>query len=237
MSYKRINSRPCYIDIDRIQLTRILFSICLPNIIDSDTLLINIDATSTTQDTKSNYSWTPIGMKEEWNKRFATSLNIVFAICSNGSWFEMLSNNTLTTDRFIIFLRNLKTFLEENNYFEFKRIVILLDNLPSHRTDKVVDMRLKWSFDICYILPYSSSLAPVELTFGILKRKLTQKQKEKWINLSNCEDSNLVVMCMKEMQKLFWIESLIFIEKWKRIFQYFHICINCWIFLFYIWFL
>ena len=200
LSYKRIYSRPCYIDIDRIQLTRILFSICLSNIIDSGTLLINIDEASITQDTKFNYSWTPIGKNSEvWNKRFATSLNIVFAICSNGSWLEMLSNNTLTTDRFIIFLRNLKTFLEENNYFEFKRIVILLDNLPSHRTDKVVDMLLKWSFDICYIPPYSPSLAPVELTFGRLKRKLTQKQKEKWINLSNYEGYSLVVLCMKEI--------------------------------------
>ena len=81
LSYKRINSRPCYIDIYKIQLTRILFSIWLSNIIDSGTLLINIDEASITQDTKFNYSWALIGKNSEvWNKRFATSLNILFAI-------------------------------------------------------------------------------------------------------------------------------------------------------------
>ena len=135
-------------------------------------------------------------------------------------------------------MRNLKTFLEENNYFEFKRIVILLDDLLSHQTNKVVDVRLKWSFDLCYIPPYSPSLIPVKLTFRILKRKLTQKQKEKKINNSNYEGYCLVVMCMKEIDAkviLNWFTH--FIEKWKRIFQYFHIYVNWWIFLFYICFL
>ena len=90
----------------------------------------------------------------------------------------MLSNNKLTTDRFIVFLIILKKFLEENNYFEFKRIIIL-DNLSSHRTDKVLNMLLKCNFYLCYIPPYSLFLAPVEHTFGILKRKHLQKQKEK----------------------------------------------------------
>ena len=41
--------------------------------------------------------------------------------------------------------------------------------------------------------PYSPSLAPVEQWFGILKRKLFHKQKEKRINLNNYEGYNLVI--------------------------------------------
>ena len=136
---------------------------------------------------------------ESFNRKFAGSMNIVFAICSNGSWMAMLSNDTLTADRFMIFLKILKTFLIENNNFEFKKIMLLLDNLQSHRTNKVINMCQNYKFNIWYIPPYSPSLAPIELTFGILKRKLTQKHKEKWINLSNYEFYNLVVTCMEEI--------------------------------------
>ena len=200
LSYKRINSRPCYIDEDRLQLTRILFSMSLSNTIDHETLLINIDETMITKETKSNYSWAPKGINSEiLNIKFENSLNIILAICSNGSWFEMLSNNTLTADRFIIFLRNLKAFLKDNNNFEFKKILIIVDNLPSHRTNKVISMLLDCGFDICFLPPYSPSLAPVELTFGVLKQKLIQNRIGKWVNLKNYEGYNLVVMCMKEI--------------------------------------
>ena len=85
--YKRVNSRPCNIKIDKLQLARILFSIRLSNNINSDTLLINIDETSITnetsitKETKSNSSWTPIGKNAEiLIRKFVSSLNIVFAI-------------------------------------------------------------------------------------------------------------------------------------------------------------
>ena len=171
LSYKRINSRSCFINVRRLKLARMLFSIRLLSTIYQSILLINIDETLITKDTKSNYSWTPIGQNSEaWNSRFKSSLNLVLAVFLNGSWIEMLSNNTLTTDRFIVFLIILKKFLEENNYFEFKRIIIMLDNLSSHRTDKVLNKWLKCNFDLCYIPPYSPSLAPVKHTFGIFKK-------------------------------------------------------------------
>ena len=55
LSYKRINSRPSNIDLDKLQLTRILFSMRVSKLIDSDILLINIDESSLTKATKLNY--------------------------------------------------------------------------------------------------------------------------------------------------------------------------------------
>ena len=81
LSYKRINSRVWNIDVERLQLTRILFSITIANMVDSKTLLINIDEALINKETKLNYSWTPIGKNSEWfNSKFAGSLNITFAI-------------------------------------------------------------------------------------------------------------------------------------------------------------
>ena len=141
LSYKRINSRPCFINFEWLHLVRILFCLRLTNIVNNDTLLINVDETSITKDIKFNYSWTPIGKNSEiWNRKFLNSLKIVLATFSNGCWIEMFSNDTFTAESFIIFLKNLKNFLSENKSFGFHRILILLDNLPLHRTDKVMNI-------------------------------------------------------------------------------------------------
>ena len=87
LSYKRINSRPSNIDLDKLQLTRILFSMRISKLVDSDILLINIDESSLTKATKLNYSWVPTGENGEvLNTNFTNSLNIVLAIWSNESW-------------------------------------------------------------------------------------------------------------------------------------------------------
>ena len=101
LSYKRINSRLCFIDMRRLKLAHMLFSIRLLSTINQSILLININETLITKDTKSNYYWTPIWQNSEaWNSRFKSSLNLVLAVFSNESWIEILSNNTLTTDIF-----------------------------------------------------------------------------------------------------------------------------------------
>ena len=106
--YKLINSRPCNIIYERLQITRVLFSIWLSNIIDNDVLLINIDETCLKKATKSNYSWIPTGeVGEVLNTNFTNSMNIVLAIYSNGGWIEMLTNNKLNADKFVTFLQNL----------------------------------------------------------------------------------------------------------------------------------
>ena len=112
----------------------------------------------------------------------------------------MLSNETLTADRFMTFLKILKTFLIENNNFEFKNVVLMLDNLSWHRTSKIIDLWQKYSFNIWYIPPYFSLFAPVELVFEILKRKLAQKYKGKRTSLSNYEGYTLVVMWLEEIK-------------------------------------
>ena len=203
LSYKRINSRPSNIDLDKLQLTRILFSMRVSKLVDSDILLINIDESSLTKATKLNYSWVPTDENGEvLNTNFTNSLNIVLAICSNGSWIEMLTNDTLNIDRFVVFLQNLKAWQDENNKFWFKNIMILLDNLASHRTNKVIDFCKKWNFRLCYIPPYSPTLAPVELVFSVLKRKLVSKEKQKSINLCIYEGYNLAVKSMKEIDAI-----------------------------------
>ena len=124
---KRINSRSCNIDYEKLQITRVLFSIRLSNFIDNDILLINIDETCLTKASKSDYSWIPIGkVGEVLNAHFTKPMNIVLVICSIGDWIEMLINDKLNADKFVTFLQNLKAWIEENNSFGFKRLLYYL---------------------------------------------------------------------------------------------------------------
>ena len=200
LSYKRINSRPSNIELSKLILTRILFSIYASKLIDNDVLLINIDETTLSKTTKANYSWTPAGKNgETLNAKYINSMNIVLAICSNGSWLEMLTNDTLNAERFLIFLQNLKSWLDENHNFRFKKIWILLDNLSSHRTQKVIDFCSNWDIKLCFIPPYSPTWAPVELAFGVMKRKLSLKPQSQSINLYNYEGYSHLLKWMKEL--------------------------------------
>ena len=200
LSYKRINSRPLNVDFERLLLSRIIFSMHISKIINDDILLINIDEAWLNKETKANYSWVSTGMNgESQNINLANTMNIVLAIWSYGSWLEILSNNTLNEDRFIFSLKNLKIWLDENNCFGYSKILILLDNLASHRTNKVIDYWAKSNIKLCFIPPYSPTLAPVELAFWVLKRKLVAKNKNCSTNLNNYEGYRLVIQWMREI--------------------------------------
>ena len=56
-SYKRVKSRPKFVDFDRLNWLRILFSIKFSQLMSQSTLLINIDETSIGRNAKINYSW------------------------------------------------------------------------------------------------------------------------------------------------------------------------------------
>ena len=57
LSYKSVNPHPRFVDFDRLNWMRILFSIKFSQLMSHSTLLINIDEISIGRNTKVNYSW------------------------------------------------------------------------------------------------------------------------------------------------------------------------------------
>ena len=89
--------------------------------------------------TKANYSWVSAGKNgETQNINLTNTLNFVLAICSNGNWLEILSNDRLNADRFISSLESKKKWIDEHNSFGYNKILIFLNNLASHRKNKVI---------------------------------------------------------------------------------------------------
>ena len=106
LSYKRVKSRPNGVDIDRINTIRSLFSVKLAKFINSQALLINIDESSINRNVKSHYSWGFKGIPIETNNSAITdSVSTIMGICSNGSWINLIVNDTIDSTKFVWFIK------------------------------------------------------------------------------------------------------------------------------------
>ena len=96
LSYKRITSRPKYIDSKILSHARALFCAKFMTSLTSDTLIINIDESIINKSCKANYSWGIKGMEKEWHNQFVTkSISLILALLSNGTWMWLLTNKTI----------------------------------------------------------------------------------------------------------------------------------------------
>ena len=185
MSFKRVKSRPTSVNLNKIKLIRSLFAVKLSKEIIVKTLLINVDESSINRFVKTNYSWGCKGKPIEWkNSSFTGSINWILAICSNGSWLCMLASNTIDSMSFIWFINILSNWLKSNDNFEYNDVVIMLDNWSVHKSQLSQNFIKKHTFKILYIPAYSPELAPVEMSFSLLKRNLSESNKNESVKLS-----------------------------------------------------
>jgi len=86
LSFTKIKPRASNIDFPKVKLIRKLFTITVAKMIDTSTLIINIDESSINRYTRPNYSWWFKGCSNELKSvPFKGSVNIIQVICSNGS--------------------------------------------------------------------------------------------------------------------------------------------------------
>ena len=89
LSFKKVQSGPNSIDMDKIKVLRKLFAFRFTQNLNNDILIGNWDGCLFTRKTKINYSWSKIGLnKERQNVLFIRSLAIILTIFSNGFWFS-----------------------------------------------------------------------------------------------------------------------------------------------------
>ena len=99
MSYKRVNSRPKQFDFESLSAARTLYWTQFLWDLSQDTLMINIDETIFNRNWKINYSWSLRGLAKEWQNEFVlNSMNMIFGLCSNGSWIALLINEAINSN-------------------------------------------------------------------------------------------------------------------------------------------
>ena len=91
LSYKRISSRSKRFRMENLSVSRVLFWAKFLNYLTESTLIINIYETIFNKNCKSNYSWGLRGVDKKYqNENVVNSINMILALCSNGSWMFMI---------------------------------------------------------------------------------------------------------------------------------------------------
>lgn len=71
--------------------------------------------------------------------------------------------------------------------YKLSDVVVLLDNSKIYHSKKTMKLLQDWGAKIMFIPPYSPSLAPVELIFNTMKRRLTKQCKDRLIKMNKAE--------------------------------------------------
>ena len=138
LSFKRVSSRPVFIDVDHIQRLKLLFTVVFSNLVDNSQILVNIDETSFLRTTKINYSWSLKG--EIWsvsNISFKESVYLICAITSIGDLYALFLTNKNNSSSFIKFIGKMMVWLWVDLNIDLNRIVLMLDNWSIHRSKKL----------------------------------------------------------------------------------------------------
>ena len=91
----------------------------------------------------------------------------------------MLTNSTINSKLFGHFINKMNAWITDNQNFNFRKIVMILDNWSYHRSAKVLKKLQNMGVGIMYLPAYSPWLALVELTFSYIKH-LLKKQNRGW---------------------------------------------------------
>ena len=188
LSYKRISSRPVFLDPLRIELMRHLFVIEFSNIVDRSKVFVNIDEINFSRTTKINYSWSKRG--ETWvmsNASLVGSASFISAITSSGCWWRNKLNSTNKSEKFIEFLGKMQVWLRVDLKIEMERIVLILDNWAIHRSKRTLSYLNDMGWKIIFVSPYSPEYCPIELFFNNLKRRVSVHSRGNHTKL--CSDS------------------------------------------------
>ena len=135
-SYKRIKTRENNINLDRIKSIRSLYATKLKKTITSSTPIINIDESSLNRHIKYNYGWSLKGVTWKTKKwSFSNSDRLWLAIYSNVAWISLISNETINSFNFMLFLDHLHSCLKSFNNFGYYEVLLIFDNWSYHKSN------------------------------------------------------------------------------------------------------
>ena len=172
-------------NITKIKASRKLFWAYFAQRLEPSTLIINVDESVFSRTSKINYSWSTKGVCAELkNTPFSGSKSMILSIISNGFWMCLLTPHKINSDVFIMFIDKLKKWVSEWNNFNYANIILTMDNCSSHRSLKTKEKLKNLGYLVAYLPQYSPQLAPVEIAFSLIKRKLRSQVKHIGLNLS-----------------------------------------------------
>ena len=133
-------------------------------------MLFSLDETSFGIEDLRRYGWGKIGKKVSHKFSAMQALKLFCCISSTGvvayKFCKGGTNNLIFRD----FLENVYSSLLFNH--DNKKVIIILDNWPPHKSHFVKEVVLKSSMRLIFGLTHNSRSNPIEYFFGHLKGKL-----------------------------------------------------------------
>ena len=208
LSFKKVKPRPNTVKFDILNASRQLFAVKFSQLINHNTLVINIDETSFNRHIKNSYSWSRKGVPTEAkNSPFTGSINCLMAILSSGQWLLLLTNKTSNSEKFVLFLNKLNSWISANEGFGYKDILITLDNWSIHKSKEVTQILKELNFNVIYLPAYTPQFAPIEMWFSKVKGNLRQIWATKIVSLTLKLSYNYLFDALKKI-KSEYIKSL-----------------------------
>ena len=102
-------------------------------------------------------------------------VNIIAAITSEGRYYFTVSVGINNSSTFDYFLLNLVKHLFEWDVNFRDKVVFVLDNARTHRSNQTTALMESLGIDVLFLGPYSYQMAPVEKFFQMLKAKKITK--------------------------------------------------------------
>ena len=133
---------------------------------------------------------------------------MILAILSNGWWMCLITPQTINSDIFIMFVSKLKEWISKSNQFGYASVSIILDNWPSHRSFKSKEKLRELGYFIVFLPQYSPQLAPIEMAFSLIKKKLRNQVKWRGLDLKQMTNygefrSWMMILCKDTIRALF----------------------------------
>ena len=201
LSYKKIKPRPNNIDLMKLDFIRSLFAVKLANSIDEQTLIINLDQSSINRNIKTNRSWGLRGAEIEWkNSNFVRSTSMWMAILSNGAWYWLLTNETITSDKIILFLNQLSVWINNKSSFGFSDVLLILDNWSIQKSSEVKKLMVKLNWVVMYLPVYTQIYAPIENWFGLIKTHMKNENKSDGIKINLKQNFDKIFCALKSIK-------------------------------------
>ena len=126
---------------------------------------------------------------------------MVFTILSNWEWFWLMLNQTTNSEIFSEYICKFNDWINENNYFSFKNLIIMFDNWSIHRSRNNLRLMETMEHQIVFIPAYSPQFVPIEMWFNYVKQILKNKWRHIVWNLSNMYSHNKVWETLKLLDK------------------------------------
>ena len=188
MSFKRVSGRPVQAFSQRNLQLKSIFLLEFANLSNKDCIFVNVDEVIFSNSTKWNYSW---GLKGKVNVSsnigFTGSLGMFGAFTSKGDWFFSNLTQNNNSEEFIKFINRQVDWLLDDLKIKIEHLVLMIDNSPVHTSRKSMKNLKDLKCQMVFLPPYWPQLAPIEMTFNVMKRKICKH--------SECE---IIKLCLKD---------------------------------------